>query len=74
MSYMGTHDLMSVPRLGSAKPLVYFVFLGELLLDLFLVKGLFGNFGFLPLLAGFPNIEQERHTLHQVLSEHQILE
>ena len=49
--------------------LAYFVFLGELSFDLFLVKGMFGNFGFLSLLAGFsnrkraslrtPNIEME---------------
>ena len=51
--------------------LAYFVFLGELSLALFLVKGLFCNFGFLSLLAGISNRKRTRHSLQQVLSEHQ---
>ena len=39
--------------------LANFGFLEELSSGLFLVKGLFGNFGFLSLLAGFP-IEKEQ--------------
>ena len=46
--------------------LAYFAFLGELSLGLFLANGLFGNFSFLSLLAGF-STEQKRHSSQQVL-------